>query len=325
MANSKLPGLLGLPGPYPAVRTPGVLGFNDQGDPTKLTLLGDTPGPLGINDYADPNLRLWSQGSGFNFAQSVRTDTGVALSLPVGGAELVMDDALGRLITSDQLLKIFEKASGDYLKRLTSELNTDLVKYFLNTVLRRAHFFAQVREESGADLLGTKEDLSYRPDVLLAKFTYYKEHPDEALEDGYQRDRKSARPMQTANQEAIANKAYGGKYGNRKFPSDDGWRYRGRGAIQITFQSNYVETTNQYRKIYSGPPINFVQDPDSMSLFPYSIRSSICYWINKKLYILADHGSAPVDVDNVSKVVNNSKDSRANRRNHFLKAFNAFK
>ena len=214
MANSKLPGLLGLPGPYPAARTPGVLGFNDQGDPTRLTLLGDTPGPLGFNDYADPNLKLWSPGSGFNFAQSVRTDTGLALALPVGGTVPLVDDALGRLITTAQLLEIFEAANADYLKILTEELNKDLVKICLNTTLRKAHFFAQVREESGPDLMATIENLTYRQEVLVKKFPYYKEKPYEALLDGYQRDPNTKKIIHAANPEAIANKIYGFKYDN---------------------------------------------------------------------------------------------------------------
>jgi hypothetical protein len=60
MASSRIPGPMGLDGPfhgiYPA-ETPGPLGLNDQADPNVFSFLGDTPGPLGINDYADPDLR----------------------------------------------------------------------------------------------------------------------------------------------------------------------------------------------------------------------------------------------------------------------------
>ena len=322
MANSKLPGLLGIPGPYPAARTPGVLGFNDQGDPTKLTLLGDTPGPLGFNDYGDPNLKLWSRGSGFNFAQSVRTDIGVALALPVGGAMPLVDDALGRLITAAQLLKIFGAANADYLKRLAEELNTDLIKICLNTTLRKAHFFSQVREESGADSMATVENLMYRQEVLIKKFPYYEEKPGEALLDGYKRDPVTKKITHAANPEAIANKIYGSKYDNTA--SGDGWRYRGRGAIQITFKSNYRETTVTYQKLYNDLNIDFVRDPDLMSEFPYSIRSAICFWINKKIFVLADQGGNPENVDRVTNIVNKRTDSRIARKNHFIKAINAF-
>jgi hypothetical protein len=60
VASSRIPGPVGLDGPYgemcPA-QTPGPLGLNDQADPNVFSFLGDTPGPLGINDYADPDLR----------------------------------------------------------------------------------------------------------------------------------------------------------------------------------------------------------------------------------------------------------------------------
>jgi hypothetical protein len=67
MANSRPPGPLQmLPSPFgwfgtPA-RTCGPLGLNDQGDPTRPTLLGDTPGPLGLRDYGDPSLPLFGHG-----------------------------------------------------------------------------------------------------------------------------------------------------------------------------------------------------------------------------------------------------------------------
>ena len=325
MANSKLPGIqLNPPGPFAPARTFGPLGLNDQGDPGKLTLLGDTPGALGFNDWADPNLKTWTPGSGFNFSQSVRTDTGVALSLPVGGAGTLVDDSLGRLITKEQLKKFLGSASLDYLSKLADELNRDLVKYCLNTVLRRAHFFAQVREESGSDLQTTAENLQYRHEVLVKKFSYYQRHPTEALADGSQRDPASGKLVQSANPETIANKAYQKKYGNRDAASGDGWRYRGRGSIQITFLSNYEETTSRYKKVYGEYNIDFVNNPELMAQFPYSIRSAVCYWLNKKLYKLADNGSDPNTVDTISKVVNNSPDSLSNRRIHFFKALYAF-
>ena len=61
-----------------------------------------------------------------------------------------------------------------------------------------------------------------------------------------------------------------------------------------------------------------------MSEFPYSIRSAICFWINKKIFVLADQGGNPENVDKVTDIVNKGTDSRIARKNYFIKAINAF-
>lgn len=325
MANSKLPGLLGLPGPYPAARTPGVLGFNDQGDPTKLTLLGDTPGPLGFNDYADPNLKRWSPGSGFNFAQSVRTDTGVALSLPVGGAAPLVDDSMGRLITNEQLSKIFEEANIDLIRNVVDELNKNLTKYCLDTVLRRAHFFAQVRQEGGPELNKMPESFKYNAAALAVPFKYYRLNPAEALLDGYIKDPNTKQITQAANEISIANKVYAGRMKNGDEISGDGWKFRGRGFMQITCRGNYRTLSQIYSHVYGGAPINFEKNPEILSTFPFSVRSAVCFWVHHKLYELADRGTEGRIVDQITDVINLYTNSRLERRSHFTTALNVFK
>ena len=326
MANSKLPGIqLNPPGPFAPARTPGPLGFNDQGDPNKLTRLGDTPGALGFNDWADPNLRTWTPGSGFNFAQSVRTDTGVALSLPVGGAGTLVDDSLGRLITTEQLTRIFDTASKDYLRSVADELNRDLLKYCLNTVLRRAHFFAQVRQEGGSELSKTPESLNYKTDALHVPFSYYRRNPAEALIDGYVRDAKTNKITQVANEMAIANKVYADRNGNGGKDSGDGWLFRGRGFMQVTGRKNYRDISSVYQRLYGGSPMNFEKNPDIVSEYPFSVRSSVCFWLMHNLYKLADHGKDFSDVDRITEVVNKNTKSYYERQSNFTKAFDVFK
>ena len=327
MANSKLPGLINVPSPWAPARTfGGHLGLNDQGDPTRLTLLGDTPGPLGLNDWADPNLPRWPLSPGLNFAQSVRSDTGVALSVPVGGAMGLMDDSLGRLITTEQLMKIFGTASRAYLNTVALELNRDLSKYCLDTVLRRAHFFAQIRQEGGPELSKKPESLNYKVTDLKVPFKYYRQHPDEALIDGYVRDPKTNKITQLSNQVAIANKAYAGKVDNGEAPSGDGWRFRGRGFMQITFRGNYRAFTRTYHKLYGDTSIDFEKNPDIVANFPFSLRSAVCFWVLHNLYKLADRGSDGSNVNQITEVVNFYTDERsyAARRGHFMKALNVF-
>ena len=326
MANSKLPGIqLNPPGAFTPARTPGHLGLNDQGDPNKLTRLGDTPGALGFNDWADPNLKTWTAGSGFNFAQSVRTDTGVALALPVSGAGPLVDDSLGRLITTEQLSKIFERASTDYLRSVADELNRDLLKYCLNTVFRRAHFFAQIRQEGGPELSKDPESLNYRADALNIPFSYYRRNPAEALIDGYVRDPKTNKITQMSNERVIANKVYSDRNGNGNIASGDGWLFRGRGFMQVTGRANYKEISRTYQQLYGGAPIEFEKNPDIVSNFPLSVRSSVCFWIIHKLYRIADRGKGASDVDQITEIVNKNTTSYAERTSNFTKALNVFK
>lgn len=77
------------------------------------------------------------------------------------------------------------------------------------------------------------EGFNYRPQVLIDKFAYYRNHPQDAQTDGY------IPGKQAANKQSIANRAYGGREGNDDIASGDGWRYRGRGMKQLTFKNNY--------------------------------------------------------------------------------------
>ncbi|GJD56197.1 glycoside hydrolase family 19 protein [Methylobacterium dankookense] len=232
-------------------------------------------------------------------------------------------------ITQKQLKQIFPRAADDYLDRVARDLNRDLPRYKLDSRLRRAHFFAQLREESGPGLEATVENLSYSPEGLKL-FHYYKIHKDEAVEDGYERDPKTRRITRAADQEEIANKAYAGRNGNGSIESEDGWTFRGRGLIQVTGRGNYAQITRQYAVLYveeSGNTahyISFVAKPDLVCEFPYSLRSAVCYWTQHKLHLLADKGHADDDVDRITRVINSATKSYKARCEHFKAAYSAF-
>ena len=228
-------------------------------------------------------------------------------------------------ITGEQLAKIFPKAKTDYLKQVADELNNDLPTYGLDSVLRRAHFFAQVRQEAGSPLEATVENLNYSPESLIATFSYYANHKDEATTDGYEKDPKTKKITRAADQKAIANKAYGNRYGNGSVASEDGWNFRGRGLKQVTFRSNYKDISDQYAKLYPNAPADFIANPGLMAAFPHSVRSAVCFWIRNNLHKLADHGSTAKDVDAITAVVNKNTKSYKDRQDNFTIAYNAFK
>ena len=130
-----------------------------------------------------------------------------------------------------QLKAIFPDADDGYLTKVATDLNDISRVGGLNTPLRLAHFFAQVRQEAGPALEAVGESRNYSPDALKSTFNYYTNHPAEAVTDGYVRDPVTHRITRAANEEVIANKAYANRNGN--VASGDGWRFRGRGFIQV--------------------------------------------------------------------------------------------
>jgi putative chitinase len=236
-------------------------------------------------------------------------------------------------IQVEQLKKIFPAASDIYLGKIADELNADLAGYKLDTVLRRAHFFAQVRQEAGAALSAKEEVLNYRPEVLVEKFSYYAAHPVESKSDGRLEEeikidekngKKSKRAVkkkivtQAADQPAIANKAYGGRGGNGGATSGDGWKFRGRGIFQLTTHDNYRDFNKEYPKYWPNDQIDFLSTPDKICEFPYLIRSAIWYWVRRAVYSEADGGSEDANVDAVTKRINGpAMDAAASRRKNF--------
>lgn len=226
-------------------------------------------------------------------------------------------------ILPEQLKKIFPAAAADYLAQVAAELNTDLGKYGLSSVLQKSHFFAQVRAEAGPEMKATTESLNYNVAGLLSNFSYYQAHKDEATADGRTTDPKTHK-VKAADQEAIANKVYANRIGNGDAKSGDGWKFRGRGLKQVTGRSNYEATTKQYAKLYADG-VDFVGTPDRMAEFPYSVRSAVCFWIMNGLDKLAERGSSDKDVNAITEIMNKYTKSYDARREYFKTAHDAFK
>lgn len=122
-------------------------------------------------------------------------------------------------------------------------LNQAMYRFQINTPLRQAAFLAQVGEESG-HLTTFSENLNYSEAALRRQWP--KRFSAEAAA-AYGRNSKHA-----ANQRMIANLAYGGRFGNAP---DEGWKWRGRGPLQLTFKNNY-------KACGAGIGIDLIADPD---------------------------------------------------------------
>jgi predicted chitinase len=237
-------------------------------------------------------------------------------------------------ITKEQLKKIFPAAKEDYLQSIADECNKDLVKYHLDTLYRRAHFFAQIKAESGSSMKPVSESWEYSPEFLRSNFSYYKNNPDEAKEDGYKRGKPhkdkhgkthKGKIIRHANQEAIGKKHFAKLNGNRTDHTEDGYNFRGRGLIQITGYEKYSGFKNDYSKYFDGTEPDSVNNPDIINQAPYSIRSAIWFWVWRKGFSIADKNNGLEDVKKVSLVVNGGYIGIKERESAYLLAEAAFK
>ena len=176
------------------------------------------------------------------------------------------------------------------------DLEETLPKYGIaESKLRLAHFFAQVLHESGC-MRFDMENLNYSSEALRKVFGKYFPTKEEA--DAYARQ-----------PEKIANRVYANRMGNRSEASGDGWRYRGRGLIQLTGRSNYkafAEWVGDQR---------VVDDPDLVSS-DYAVHSAVFFWDKNHLNKYADMD----DVVGLTRKVNGGDHGLAHRRELLNKA-----
>lgn len=208
----------------------------------------------------------------------------------------------GFQFTLAMMQHIFPSASVATLRAAMAELNEHIELFKLDKPLRREHFMAQIRREAGPSLaVHDGESLNYPPDRLRLKFSYFQAHADESELYGRTADHP-------ADQEAIANRAYANRNGNGDIASGDGWKYRGRGLIQITGRTQYQHFTDWHRQNSSGWPdeanLDFLTDYTLVGEVKYAVRSAAAYWINNRMYETADQGSTEGDVDNITRAIN---------------------
>jgi putative chitinase len=196
-------------------------------------------------------------------------------------------------ITADQLRQLFP--NNKYLDDLAECLNDSFDKYEINTVNRAAGFLAQCGHESNGFTV-LKENLNYSAAGLTKIFQKY--FPDEASAASY-----------AHNPEKIANKIYANRMGNGDEASGDGYKFRGRGAIQLTGRDNYTRF---------GATLGL--DPDScvadMETLDGGVESAMWFWKNNGLNAICDAD----DIVHMTKKVNGGTIGLAERTALYNKA-----
>jgi putative chitinase len=168
-------------------------------------------------------------------------------------------------------------------------------KFGIDTPLRMSHFLAQCKHES-ANWTATRENLNYSAKGLRAIFGKYFTSDSMAMQ--YQR-----------NPQKIANLVYANRMGNGSVESGEGYKYRGRGYIQLTGKSNYAA----FNRYISD---DVVANPDLVES-KYALMSAAFYWSNRSLNSTADRGEQPVVVVAVTQKVNGGQNGYPDRQRNF--------
>lgn len=205
-------------------------------------------------------------------------------------------------ITPAQLKLIFPEADEDDIATVLTEINDRLVEFKLDTRLRQRHFFAQIKGEVGASMKGVTERWEYSPETLKAFSRYYRAHPHEAEADGYLKDSRG-RIIRMANQRQIGLKHFQRLNGNRPLHPTDGFKFRGRGLIQITGYEKYNNFMIDHDRYWQGDGPDTIENPDIINEMPMAIRSAVWFWLTYKVFS-ADNGNGRADVQRMTQRVN---------------------
>jgi len=194
-------------------------------------------------------------------------------------------------LTESSLVKMLprNKNIGDLL----TALNSVLPKYEINTVNRVAGFLAQCGHES-LDFTVLKENLNYSAEALNRVFPKYFKNAG--------RDAN----LYARNPEKIANVVYANRLGNGDTASGDGWRYRGRGAIQLTGKSNYAEFAKSIGKTLEET-VAYLETMEG------AIESACWFWKTRNLNQTCDNN----DIVLMTKKVNGGTNGIEERTKHY--------
>ena len=197
----------------------------------------------------------------------------------------------------DQLKQIIPK--NQYATYWHHALEQLLPEYQIDTPERMAAFLAQCAHESGG-FTAVKENLNYRAASLRKTFGKY--FPDDAIAAQY-----AQKPQ------AIANRVYANRMGNNDEASGDGYRYCGRGLIQLTGKDNYFWFA-------SSLEISPEEASDYMETFEGAAQSACWFWETNNLNQWADRG----DILTLTKRINGGTIGLEDRKKHYEHALHVF-
>jgi len=199
------------------------------------------------------------------------------------------------MVTSEQLKKLHIG------EQWLDALNETFARFDISTPIRQASFIGQCSHECG-NFKTLEENLNYRAETLMK--LWKNRFPTMEIANEYARNPKK-----------IANKVYASRMGNRDESSGDGFRFRGRGCIQLTGHANYFHAGQACGE-------DFVMNPDLVATPRYAAMTAGWFWNTHKLNQYADGR----DFLMMTKKINGGTiglQDRINHINHALEVLNA--
>ena len=195
-----------------------------------------------------------------------------------------------------------ENLKGHIPDAVIAQIPDAVKKFNITNPLRLAHFLAQCGHES-AGFKAIQENLNYSADGLKKIFPKY--FPGN-LAEGYAK-----------NPEKIASKVYGSRMGNGDETTKEGYKFRGRGFIQLTGKDNYTK----FAKFIGEDTVG---NPDLVAT-KYPLASAAFFFDSNKLWDICDKGADDATVTAVTKRVNGGTIGLADRIKHFKEYFGLLK
>lgn len=195
--------------------------------------------------------------------------------------------------TVEKLQQLIPKAIGG-VEVWHAGLVEILPQYEINNVARVAAFIAQTAHESGGYTL-LEENLNYGAKGLRGIFGKY--FPTDEMAAAYERQPQK-----------IANRVYSSRMGNGDEASGEGWKFRGRGLIQLTGKSNYTQCSQD---MFSDSTL--VDNPDVLLDPFYAIHSGCWFWTKNSLNVQAD----AQDIKMMTKKINGGFIGLEDRIHHY--------
>ena len=194
------------------------------------------------------------------------------------------------MLTLEQLKEILP--NNQSTKEWYEALISILPDYEIDSTTRIAAFLAQCAHES-AEFTAIKENLNYKATSLRKVFAKY--FPTDELAEQY-----------AHNQEMIANRVYANRMGNGSEASGDGFRYCGRGLIQLTGKNNY-------QAFATSLEMNLEEVPEYLATFEGAVQSAAWFWETNNLNKLAD----AEDILGLTKRINGGTIGLEDRIKHY--------
>ena len=186
-------------------------------------------------------------------------------------------------------------------KHVLDQIPTTAARFGITSKIRLAHFLSQCAHES-ANFTLVYENLNYSTDALLRVFKSY--FPSRSLADKYAR-----KPLM------IGSRVYGSRMGNGPENTYEGYKYRGRGYIQLTGKFNYTEFSK-----FIGE--DTVTHPDLVAT-KYPLSSAAFFFQKKGIWKVCDRGPSDVVVTDVTRMVNGGLNGLSDRFKYFKKFYTA--